>query len=88
MSFIDTSGALFRKRQSKVSKALGFHQKLMTFDDFVKHRKPLATQRCGASKKGLNKIPYETCCSLILSGPFSEKDHQKYQESITFITKS
>ena len=33
------------------------------------------------------KIPYKTCCFLILSGPFSQKGLQKYQKRIRFAVK-
>ena len=34
------------------------------------------------------ETPYKTCRLLIHLGPFSGKDPQKYQKSITFFTKS
>ena len=53
LSFIYTSGPLLGEMTSKVWNTLGFPQKIMQFYDFAKHRESLATQRFGASGKGI-----------------------------------
>ena len=54
-----------------------FQYKFIAFYDLQNISKPLATQRFGASEK-MNRIPYQTCCLLILLAPISEKGTQKY----------
>ena len=60
----------------------------MTFNDFAKHQKTFSKNNVLELPIKSNKIPYKTCRSLIILGPFSEKGPQKYQKRIRFSTKS